>query len=263
MKRKILVTGVLLALSVSTLFAVPPSAGKLAGTETAYIDTSFANLGLMDSTFNLFEIVSVKTNFLFDAAGLYNIGVKAGYRFKNLMDIRIAVGYTWFSLNEDQFVTSAADTAASDSGITVNSLDLNIEGSKMYAAVMVPVFGFNVNANFGYCSSVDTDPFTKATVGIEKTLFAGRLSLFANGGMYFNLPESEASEAEQEVYYNTLESDFYMDGGVRAYFGDHFNIELGFIYPGVDMPLGTDSETGEDQELNMPVFPVFNIAYRL
>jgi len=259
MKRNILMAAVLTVLSVSVLHAVPPSAGKLAGTETAYIDTSPANLGLMDSTFNLFETVSVKTNFLFDAAGLYNIGVKAGYRFKSLMDVRIAVGYTWFSLNEDQFLTSAA----SDSTMTVNSLDLNIEGSKMYAAVMVPVFGFNVNANFGYYSSVDTDPFTKATVGMEKTLFSDRFSIFANGGMYFNLPESSASEAEQEVLYNTLESDFYMDGGVRAYFGEHFNIELGFIYPGVDMPLGTDSETGEDRELNMPVFPVFNIAYRL
>ncbi len=44
--------------------------------------------------------------------------------------------------------------------------------------------------------------------------------------------------------------------------GNHFNLELGAIYPGMKIPLGTDAE-GNNNVLNLPVIPLFNIAYRL
>lgn len=166
MKRKIL-TVLLLVVSFQ-LFALPGSSGKLAGTETAYIDTSYVNIGLMDSTFSFKEIVSVKSNLTFDALGLYNVGVKAGYKFKNLNNLRIAAGYTWFYLNEAQALVPIANAAAKESGITVNSLDLNIKGHKIYAAVMMPLYGFNLHTNFSLLSSVETAQFMKGTLGLEK-----------------------------------------------------------------------------------------------
>ncbi len=260
MKIKVL-TAFMLAVSLS-VFALPGSSGKLAGTETAYIDTSYVNIGLMDSTFSLKEIVSVKSNLTFDALGLYNVGVKAGYRFRNLNNLRVAAGYTWFSLNEAPVLTRLANAAVKDSGITIDSLDLNIKGNKIYAAVMMPLYGFNLHTNFSLLSSVETTKFMKGTLGLEKTFLDGRISLFANGGMFFNLPESSAATADS-IYVNKLKSKLYADGGFRFFAGKHFNLELGVIYPGVDMSLGTDSETGEAKNLNLPVVPVFNIAYRL
>ncbi len=263
MKRKsILMLFLLVFFSSLPLVAVPEYDGKLAGTETAYIDTNIATIGIMDSTVNFLGMVSLKSNILFDALGLYNIGIKVGYHFRKFMDIRFALGYTWFSLNEDQFVTGAADSAAADSGITINSLNLNMSGQKMYMAIMMPLFGFTVNGNIGLYSAAETSSFFKVTGGVEKTFFHNHLALFANGGVYIDLPDSMASAAAQSIYYNTLVSDVYFDGGIRVYAGNHFKFDLGVIYPGMDVPLGTDSDTGEDQELNLPVLPVFNIAYR-
>ncbi len=244
----------------AALYAVPVSSGKLAGTETAFIDSSYANIGLMDSTFNLFEVVSLKTNITFDALGLYNIGVKGGYHFKNFFDLRIAAGYTWFYLNEDQFLTSIAASAAASTGITINSLNLGLEGQKIYFALMIPVYGFNINANYGIYKSINTPQFSKATLGLEKTFFDHQLSVFTNAGLFFDLPVSTSSS--QAIFFNTLVTEFYADGGIRFYLGDHFNMDLGVIYPGINMPLGTDPNTGNETSLNLPVIPVFNVAYR-
>lgn len=244
------------------LFAAPESSGKLAGTETAFIDNNVLNLGLMDSTYDFSEIISIKTNILFDIIGLYNIGVKAGYHFKNIMNLRAAVGYTGFYLNEAQMLTAVVNNSTEESGITINSLDLGIEGQKIYIALMLPVGGFNINTNFGIYQSKNTDSFSKVTLGLEKTFLNNNLAIFANGGIYFNLPESNTSAATEEVLYNNLVSDLYADGGLRYYISDHFNLEIGFIYPGMIVPLGTDPDTGEEMELNLPALPVFNIAYR-
>ncbi len=263
MKNKYAVVLLLLIASTLPLMALPGSSGKLAGTETAYIDNSYANIGLMDTTANLFEVVSIKSNLLFDGLGLYNIGVKAGYRFESVMDLRLAAGYTWFFLNEKQVLLGIVNNLAKSSGITVNSMDLGIKGQKIYAAAMLPLFGFNIHANYGMYTTDAKTWFSKATLGLEKTFFNNHLSLFANSGMYFNLPKSTASTGAQSIYYNTLVSSFYADGGLRLYMGNHFNLELGAIYPGMKIPLGTDADTGENNVLNLPVIPLFNIAYRL
>jgi len=244
------------------IFAAPESSGKLAGTETAFIDNNYLNIGLMDSTFDFSEIVSIKTNIVFDIIGLYNIGIKAGYHFKNIMDLRAAIGYTGLYLNEAQMLTSIANGLTAESGITINSLNLNIKGQKVYFAASLPLYGFNINTNYALYFLVGTDSYSKATLGFEKTLLNNKLSFFVNGGMFFNLPVSNASAEAKSVYFNLAVSDLYADGGMRFYFGDHYNMELGFIYPGINMPLGNDPDTGEAKELNLPVLPVFNIAYR-
>ncbi len=254
---------ILLLLTFSTaLYAAPESSGKLAGTETAFIDTSYANIGLMDSTFSFFKVISIKTNLTFDALGLYNIGIKGGYHFKNFFNLRVAAGYTWFYLNEEQFITGAAASAAVNTGITINSLNLGLEGQKIYFALMIPVYGFNINANYGIYKSINTPRFSKATMGLEKTFFDHKLSVYANAGLFFNLPVTSSSSASQAIFFNTLITDFYSDGGIRFYMGDHFNMDLGFIYPGMNIPLGTDPDTGNETNLNLPVIPVFNVAYR-
>jgi len=244
------------------LFAAPESSGKLAGTETAFIGTSYANIGLMDSNFNFFEIVSIKTNIPFDIIGLYNISVKAGYHFDNFMDLRLALGYTGFYLNEAQMLTGIANGLTAKSGITINSLNLNIKGQKIYFALMVPIYGFNLHSNIALYFLDKATPYSKATLGLEKTFFNNKLSVFANGGLFFNLPLSDANAEAKSIYYNLTVTDLYADGGIRFYVSDHFNIDLGFIYPGIKMPLGNDPDTGEAKELNLPVLPVFNIAYR-
>ena len=252
----------LLIVISSALFAAPESSGKLAGTETAFIDNNRANLGLMDSSYDISEILSVKTNMLFDIIGLYNIGLKVGYHFSNFFDLRIALGYTGFYLNEAQMLTAIVNSSTQKKGITVNSLDLGIKGQKVYFAIMLPVYGFNVNANFGMYQSKNTPQFMKGTLGIEKTLFDNHLAFFTNAGLYLDLPESAAASSSTAIYVNTMISSFYADGGMRFYMGDHFNMDIGVIYPGIKMSLGNDPDTGEPVELNLPVLPVFNFAYR-
>ena len=254
----------LLIISLLSLpvFAASESSGKLAGTETAFIDNNVVNLGLMGSTYDYSEIVSVKTNIVFNIIGLYNIGLKAGYHFNNFMDVRIALGYTGYYLNEAQMLTSIANSFTEDSGITINSLDLNIKGQKIYFAAMLPFYGYNFHTNFGLYFLENTNSYSKLTFGVEKTFLNDKFSVFANGGLFFNLPESDASDAAKSVYYNLTVTDIYADGGIRFYMGDHYNIDLGFIYPGINMPLGNDPDTGEAKELNLPVLPVFNFAYR-
>ncbi len=244
------------------LYAVPESSGKLAGTETAFIDNDVINMGLMDSTYDFSEIVSVKTNIVFDIIGLYNVGVKAGYHFENIMDLRIALGYSGYYLYEAQMLTAIANSSTKESGITINSLDLNVKGQKVYFAAMLPLYGFNINTNYAFYFLKDTDSYSKITFGLEKTFFDNRFSVFANGGLFFDLPVSDASAEAKSVYYNLTITDLYADGGIRIYFGGHFNMDIGFIYPGIDMPLGNDPDTGEAKELNLPVLPVFNFAYR-
>jgi len=252
----------LISLLSLPLFAASESSGKLAGTETAFIDNNVLNVGLMDSTYDYSKIVSIKTNIVFDIIGLYNIGLKAGYHFENFMDLRIALGYTGFYLNEAQMLTSIANNFTEDLGITINSLDLNIKGQKIYFAAMLPLYGFNLNTNYGVYFLADTNSYSKLTFGLEKTFLNNKISVFANGGLFFNLPVSDASESAKSVYYNLTVTNMYADGGIRFYIGDHYNIELGFIYPGIDMPLGNDPDTGKAKELNLPILPIFNIAYR-
>ena len=202
---------------------------------------------------------SVKTNIPFDALGLYNIAVKAGYYFRDFMDLRIGAGYTGYYLNEKQALTAIANIFLKDSGITINSLDLNIKAQKIYFALMLPVYGFNVHTNYAlYYLGSDTS-YSKATLGLEKTFFSNKLSVFANGGMFFGLPASNSSSS---IYYNSLVTNYYADGGLRLYIGDHFNIDAGIIYPGIQMYLGDDPDTGKANNLNIPVFPAFNISYR-
>ncbi len=263
MRRTVVGVVLFLILLSFPLAAVPESSGKLAGTETAYIDSSYANIGIMDTTVNLFEVVSLKSNLLFDIVGLYNIGVKAGYHFRSFLDLRVAAGYTWFLLNEKQVLLGMINNLEKDSGITVNSLDLGIKGQKIYAAAMLPLSGVNIHTNFSFILHSPEEQFMKCSLGVEKTFFANHLAVYADGGMYFNLPESSASASVQSIYFNTLVSNLYADGGIRVFIGEHFNIELGGIYPGIHMPLGTDADTGEEKVLNFPVIPVFNIAYRL
>ncbi len=263
MKRNHVMVVILLVFCLFQLMAVPRSSGKLAGTETAYIDDSYVNIGLMDTTVSLFNVVSIKSNLLFDGLGLYNVGVKAGYSFKSLMDLRLAAGYTWFYLNEKQVLLGIVNNFAKDSGITVNSMDLGIKGQKLYVAAMVPLFDFNVHAYFGMNSSDTENWFYRASLGLEKSFFDNCMSVYVNGGMYFNLPVSTASAAAREIFYNTLVSNLYVDGGLRLYMGDHFNLEVGAVYPGMNIPLGKDPETGKPKVLNLPVIPLFNFAYRL
>jgi len=252
----------LIALFSLPLYAAPESSGKLAGTETAFIDNNVINLGLMDSAYDYSEIISVKTNAVFDIIGLYNIGLKAGYHFENSVNLRVAFGYAGFYLNEAQMLTTIANTLNKESGITINSLNLNIKGQKVYLAAMLPLYGFNFNTNFGVYFIKDIDSYSKATIGVEKTFSNNKISVFANGGLFFNLPVSDAGEAAKSVYYNLTVTNMYADGGIRFYAGDHYNIELGFIYPGINMPLSNDPDTGEARELNLPVLPVINVAYR-
>ncbi len=244
------------------LYAGSESSGKLAGTETAFINNNVINMGLMDSTCDFSEIVSVKTNIVFDIIGLYNVGVKAGYHFENIMDLRIALGYLWYYFNETQMLTNISNSLAEKSGITINSLNLNIKGQKIYFAAMLPLYGFNINTNYALYLLKDTDFYSKATLGLEKTFLNNNFSFFINGGMFFNLPVSNASEEAKSVYYNLTITDLYADGGIRIYFGDHYNMDIGFIYPGIDMPLGNDPDTGEAKEFKLPVLPIFNFAYR-
>jgi len=259
--KKIFFLLLILMLSLP-LYAAPEHSGKLAGTETAFIDNNVVNLGLMNSTYDFSEIISINTNIVFDIIGLYNLGVKAGYHFENFMDLRIALGYTGFYLNEAQMLTAIANNLTEESGIKINSLDLNIKGQKVYFTAMLPLYGLNFNTNFALYFLKDTDSYSKITFGLEKTFFNNKLSAFANGGLFFNLPVSDASAEAKSVYYNLTITDLYADGGIRIYFGDHFNMDIGFIYPGIDMPLGNDPDSGEAKEVNFPVLPIFNFAYR-
>ncbi len=254
----------LIALSLVsfTLTAAPESSGKLAGTETAFIDDSGVTIGLMDTTVNLSKMISVKSNLLFDGIGLQNIGIKAGYHFKNLMGLRIAAGYTWFRLDEEQVLLDFAKDFAKDYGITINSLNLGIGGEKIYAAIMLPLFGFNIHMNYSLYTLANDDKFSRATAGIERTLLNNHLAMYANGGMFFDLPETTASTAAKSIYYNTLVTDLYADGGLRIFLGSHLNLDIGVIYPGMSIPMGDDPDSGDPLILDIPVIPVFNIAYR-
>ena len=252
----------LILLLSSTLYAAPEYSGKLAGTETAFIDNNVVNLGVMDSTYDFSEIISVKTNIVFDIIGLYNVGVKAGYHFKDIMDLRIALGYTGFYLYEAQMLTTVANSLTKESGITINSLNLHVKGQKVYFAAMLPLYGFNINTNYALYFLEGTNSYSKVTFGLEKTFLNNKLSFFVNGGMFFNLPISNGNAEEKSVYYNLKITNLYTDGGIRFYFGDHFNMDIGFIYPGIAIPLGNDTDTGEAKEFNLPILPVINFAYR-